>query len=81
MMHIYHLFILLHCHIFIMIKIFLPTFTLSYFYFIILSSKGAWIPIYPFDVIKTNIQNTQGDNTTRQYIIILYLPSKFHNNM
>ena len=21
---------------------------------------GAWIPIYPFDVIKTNIQNTQG---------------------
>ena len=38
--------------------------TMSYVYFIVLSSKGAWIPIYPFDVIKTNIQNTQGDNTS-----------------
>ena len=42
------------------------------YYFIILSfffyndkKQGAWIPIYPFDVIKTNIQNTQGDTTNR----------------
>lgn len=23
---------------------------------------ACWIPVYPFDVIKTNLQNTQGGN-------------------
>ena len=41
--------ILLYCHSF----------------FIMIKKQGAWIPIYPFDVIKTNIQNTQGDTTNR----------------
>lgn len=28
---------------------------------------GSWIPVYPFDVVKTNMQNTQGDENSKNF--------------